>query len=80
MTQKENESLSFERALEELEKIVKTLEGGHDTLENSIELYERGMQLKKICEKKLEEAVLKIEKVQLNASGAVQGTTEITEL
>jgi exodeoxyribonuclease VII small subunit len=56
MTQKDNEILSFERAIEELEKIVKTLEGGHDTLENSIALYERGMKLKKICEKKLEEA------------------------
>lgn len=72
----EIETLTFENAMEELEKIVQKLEAGQDTLEHSISLYERGMVLKKVCEKKLDDAILKIEKVQLDASGTAHGTAE----
>jgi len=57
------ESLSFEKALAELEGIVQKLETGNAELEESIELYERGAALKAHCEGKLKSAQEKIEKI-----------------
>ncbi len=51
-----NKQPSFEEALEELEQITRTLESGKESLEKSMELYERGTELRKICEAKLREA------------------------
>ncbi|HYG26446.1 MAG TPA: exodeoxyribonuclease VII small subunit [Caulobacteraceae bacterium] len=61
--------LSFEQALAELEKIVSELESGQAPLERSIEAYERGALLKAHCEKKLEAARLKVEKIVLGPGG-----------
>lgn len=66
------EQLDFETALQELEGIVRTLESGEIRLEDSISAYERGMALKKHCEKKLREAQSKIEKISVDADGAVK--------
>lgn len=63
------EPLSFEFALKELETIVKKLESGNVELEQAIEDYTRGMNLKDICEKKLQEAKLKVERVMASPSG-----------
>lgn len=63
------EKLGFEEALGELEKIVGALESGKAPLEESITAYERGIQLKQHCEKKLAEARLKIEKITLSPDG-----------
>lgn len=61
---------NFEEALEALEKIVGELEGNEDLpLDKAIALYERGMHLSTLCQKKLEEAHQKIVKVQENANG-----------
>ena len=49
-------NLSFEEALEELENITESFEDGNSTLENAVNLYNRGVLLKKHCEKKLQEA------------------------
>ena len=49
-------SLSFEDALSELEKIVRSLEGGQQKLEEAIAAYERGAKLRRHCEAKLAEA------------------------
>ena len=46
-------NLSFEEALEELESITESFEDGNSTLENAVNLYNRGVLLKKHCEKKL---------------------------
>ena len=62
-------SLSFEAALAELEKIVSDLESGQTDLERSIEMYERGAQLKAHCEKRLEAARLRVEKIVVDPSG-----------
>ena len=59
-------NLTFEEALEELEKITNDFETGESTLENSVNLYNRGVLLKKHCEQKLIEAKKKIDEVQLN--------------
>jgi exodeoxyribonuclease VII small subunit len=65
------DTLTFEKALEELERIVGTLESGKAPLDESISAYERGIALKKHCEKKLNEAQLKIEKITMNPDGSL---------
>ena len=61
--------MSFETALSELEGIVRSLESGQTSLEESINAYERGTELKLHCEKKLKDAQLKIEKITLASDG-----------
>ena len=61
--------LSFEDALEELESIVQKLESGNAALEDSIAVYERGVQLKAHCEDKLASARAKVEKITLSSDG-----------
>jgi exodeoxyribonuclease VII small subunit len=63
-------ALSFEQALGELEKIVAELESGQAPLERSIEMYERGAALKAHCEKRLEAARLRVEKIVVGPQGA----------
>ena len=53
--------LTFEQAVVELEGIIKKLEDGRMPLEDAVEAFERGSELKKICEKKLKDAQLKID-------------------
>jgi exodeoxyribonuclease VII small subunit len=66
-------SLSFEKALAQLEDIVARLEGGKVDLEDSIKLYEKGEALKKHCEEKLKQAEARIEKITLDPSGKPKG-------
>lgn len=56
-------ALGFEQALKELEVIVRQLESGEITLEDSIEAYAKGVQLQQHCQHKLESARLKVEQV-----------------
>lgn len=67
-------ALPFEAALAELEAIVRNLEGGKISLEDSISAYERGMALKAHCESKLRDAQMKIEKISIGTNGTA--TTE----
>ncbi len=62
-------AMSFEQALAELEAIVRRLEEGQGELEGSIADYERGTALKEHCQKKLESAKLKVEKILKGAGG-----------
>jgi exodeoxyribonuclease VII small subunit len=66
--------LTFERAIEELESIVKRLEEGKVPLEESVAIYERGEVLKKRCEELLKQAEARVEKITLDASGKPTGT------
>jgi len=61
--------LSFEDALEQLEKIVRELEEGSGVLDDAIKAYERGAHLKYHCETKLKEAQNRVEKVVLGDDG-----------
>jgi len=72
MEQNAVESLSFENALMELEKIVRALETGEAALEDSITAYERGIKLKLHCENKLRDAQAKIEKIQITQDGSIK--------
>jgi len=47
--------------MDELEKVVKELEGGDLSLDRSLELFERGMSLSDACRKQLEEAETRVE-------------------
>ncbi len=67
-------SLSFEKALAELEQIVGKLEGGSVELEDSIAIYERGEKLKAHCDALLKSAEARIEKITLSADGKPSGT------
>ena len=51
----------FEGAIAELETIVRKLEEGDLPLEQSLSLYERGVQLSRFCHARLEEAERRIE-------------------
>ena len=62
-------SLSFEKALSQLEDIVRQLEGGEKDLEESLDAYERGALLKAHCEDKLKKAQLRVEKISLSTNG-----------
>lgn len=59
----EKERPSFEEALKRLEDIVNQLEDESISLEKSIDLYEEGIKLSKMCTETLEQAELRIKKV-----------------
>ena len=59
---KKNEK-SFEDALQRLEEIAQLLENEETPLEDSIKLFEEGIELKEFCEEKLKSAKLKIDKI-----------------
>jgi exodeoxyribonuclease VII small subunit len=69
------EELSFEAALKRLEEIVRRLEGGEASLDESIELYGEGDRLRQQCEARLQAAQARIEKIQLGRDGQPSGTT-----
>jgi exodeoxyribonuclease VII small subunit len=68
------DQLSFERAIEELESIVKRLEEGKVPLEESVAIYERGEALKRRCEHLLRQAEARVERIALDTSGTPKGT------
>jgi exodeoxyribonuclease VII small subunit len=66
--------MSFEKALKELESIVGRLERGDVELEESINIYERGVVLRDHCDRLLKQAEAKVEKLTFNQSGEPNGT------
>lgn len=68
------ETLSFEDALRALEDVVRRLESGDVPLEDSITLYERGDRLRQHCQKRLDAAQARIEKIVQGPDGAAIGT------
>ncbi|MCE5281893.1 MAG: exodeoxyribonuclease VII small subunit [Deltaproteobacteria bacterium] len=51
----------FEEALEKLEEIVKRMEGGEMSLEESLKAFEEGIRLSRLCAKRLDEADRRVE-------------------
>lgn len=70
-------ALPFEKAMAELEDIVTRLEKGSVTLEESIQIYERGERLRKHCESLLQAAEMRIEKITLGADGSPTGVAPL---
>ena len=62
-------SSDFEKAFQELEEIVRRLEGEELPLDESLQLFERGIQLSRLCNQKLEEVEKKIELILADAKG-----------
>lgn len=82
MAEKANEdvkAMSFEQALDELEKIVGKLESGQAPLQESIAIYERGETLKTHCEAQLKTAEARIEKITLSKDGVPTGTKPLDD-
>ena len=68
------QKMTFEKAIEELESIVKRLEEGKVPLEESVAMYERGEALKRRCDDLLRQAEARVEKITLNAAGKPTGS------
>ena len=81
MNDKENpvKELSFEDSLAELEAIVDRLESGQGSLDDAITAYERGSQLKRHCQTKLDEARMKVEKIRLPEDGGSAVVSDFDE-
>jgi len=67
-------AMTFEQALDALEKIVDDLERGDVPLDQSIRIYERGEALKAHCDRLLKSAEDKVEKIRLSRDGKPVGT------
>ena len=68
---KEKEN-NFESNLKALEVIVDKLESGDIGLEESVKLYEEGMKIKKICDKKLKDIEMQIKKIKIEDNKVVK--------
>ena len=62
--------MTFETAMTRLEEIVRQLEGGKATLDESLTLYEEGIALVKLCSGRLDEAEQKIKIIRTAADGS----------
>jgi len=80
MTDTPVSEMSFEQAMAELEKVVGQLERGDVALEESIELYQRGAELKKLCEAKLKDAEEKVAAITLDGDGKAAGLKPVEGL
>jgi len=58
------DTMTFEEAMNELEKLVESLDKGDISLDQAISAYAKGSQLKDLCQKKLNEAKMKVETIQ----------------
>jgi exodeoxyribonuclease VII small subunit len=66
---KASQKLDFEQAMEKLESIVEKLESGELTLEDSVKAFEEGIELSRLCKKKLESAEDRVKKIVEKAEG-----------
>ena len=71
MAKKKIENLSFEESLSELETIVQNLEQGNLNLEDSMTLFERGLNLSQHSQQKLQNAEQKVQ-ILMNKNGSEQ--------
>ena len=61
--------VKFEKAIQRLEKIVDDLEKGELDIDKSLEIFEEGIKMSRVCSKKLNEAEAKIEKLTRDKKG-----------
>jgi len=72
MAQKQPDELPFEKALEKLESIVKSLEEGELPLDDSLRMFEEGMKLARQCNGKLDDAERRIEVLMKSEEGKLE--------
>jgi len=63
---------TFEKSMEQLETIIKELEGGDLPLEKAIERFEEGIKLSKFCSDKLDETEKRISVLMQEIDGCLQ--------
>ena len=63
--------LPFEEALKKLESIVEAMESGDLPLETLLRRFEEGTRLVKLCQARLEQAELQIQKLEKNSAGQI---------
>ncbi len=63
--------MTFEQAMTELEQLTNQLETGEITLEESLKLFERGVELTRFCSKALDEAQQKIAILTKDGEGSM---------
>ena len=63
---------TFKEAIEELEKITESLESGELELEESLKLFERGVELIRYCQEKLDSAQAKVEQLVESLEGEME--------
>ena len=80
MTKSKNKPLKFEQAIEQLEEIVEQIESGEVGLEECLERYERGMELKAQCEKILAAAQKKIATLTADDKGGLTVEGDVDNL
>lgn len=68
--------MKFEDAMQQLEETVKKLESGEVTLDESMELFEKGINLSRTCQKLLGEAQLKVTKLIAESDTEIDFDTE----
>jgi exodeoxyribonuclease VII small subunit len=73
------EARPFDELVAELQRVVQQLEAGNAGLEESIELYRRGLQLHAACEARLRAAELKITELGRRGAGEAEQTPEAAE-
>lgn len=64
--------MTFEEAMNRLEEIARALDTGDLPLEESIKMFEEGMQLIEFCQARLEEAEKKVQKLSRSSDGSFQ--------
>ena len=67
--------IKFEKAMTRLESIVEELERGDLNIEKSLQIFEEGIKMSRVCSNKLNEAEAKIEKLTKGKKGEI-----VTEL
>lgn len=67
---------SFEQALSRLEEIVRKLDDPEVRIEESVELYQEGLRLSRICSERLETVSQKIEQIRAQDSDSADASTE----
>lgn len=74
MTNKAKKDFHFETALKELETLVSDLEKGELSLEDSLKHFEQGIALSRECQKALQQAKLKVDKLIEKTDGDIEET------
>ena len=67
-----DKEFSFEKSLEKLQKLVEALENGNVGLDESLALFERGVELVRLCNQRIDEAEQRVLTVSLGNDGRVE--------
>lgn len=73
------ENINFEESMKQLQEVVDKLEKGNLTLDESIEEFQKGIKLSKLCSKKLDDVEKKITVLVEEQNGEIKEEVFLTE-